>query len=109
MLKTNLFTKTGSGQMGKVEQTRFCRVKGARTAHSLEIDYLGVWNEAPSDANYVKMLRKTLDSAGFGKTIIVGHDASPDICSDMLKDQEYMDAVGVIGLHCEHLPFELST
>lgn len=74
-------------------------VRGARTAHNLEIDYLGVWNEAPSDANYVKMLRKTLDSAGFGKTVIVGHDASVDICNDMLDDPEYMAAVGVIGLH----------
>ena len=64
-------------------------MKGARTAHSLEIDYLGVWNEAPSDANYVKLLRKTLDDAGFGTTVIIGHDANADICSDMLKDPEY--------------------
>ena len=74
-------------------------VRGARTAHNLSIDYLGIWNEAPSDANYVKLLRKTLDGAGFGTTVIVGHDASADICSDMLQDPEYMDAVGVIGLH----------
>eukprot|EP00911_Craspedida_sp_UC1_P000081 UC1_evm1s67 len=74
-------------------------VRGARTAHNLEIDYLGVWNEAPSDANYVKMLRKTLDGAGFNNTIIVGHDAGADICTDMLNDPEYANAVGVIGLH----------
>jgi galactosylceramidase len=40
-----------------------------------------------------------LDGAGFGETVIVGHDANADICSDMLKDPEYMAAVGVIGLH----------
>ncbi len=74
-------------------------VRGARAAHNLDIDYLGVWNEAPSNANYVKLLRKTLDSNGFENTVIVGHDANWDICSDMLKDPEYMDAVGVIGLH----------
>ena len=45
------------------------------------------------------MLRKTLDSAGFGNTVIVGHDAGTDICNSMLEDPEYMEAVGVIGLH----------
>ena len=29
-------------------------VTGAKAEHSLDIDYLGVWNESPSDATFVK-------------------------------------------------------
>ena len=42
-------------------------------------DYLGVWNEAPYDAGYVKLLRKALDASGFTDTLIVGHDAGLEL------------------------------
>ena len=74
-------------------------VKGAKAAHGLDIDYLGIWNEAPSDANYVKMLRRALDGAGFNHTRIVANDRGPDICDDLAADADYAAAVDVIGLH----------
>ena len=76
-------------------------VRGAKTEYSLDIDFVGIWNESPSDATYVKTLRKTLDSAGFTQTLIVAHDGGADVCTELMttKDQEYIDAVGVIGLH----------
>jgi hypothetical protein len=74
-------------------------VRGAKAAHGLDIDYLGIWNEAPSDANYVKMLRRTLDGAGFNHTRIVANDRGADICNDLAADADYAAAVDVIGLH----------
>eukprot|EP00937_MAST-01D_sp_MAST-1D-sp2_P002652 g2652.t1 len=85
-----------------VEQT--CRymlewVRGAKSAHNLDIDYLGIWNEGPSDATYVKALRKTLDAAGFQRTRLVARDGGTDICNDLAADDAYAAAVDVIGLH----------
>ena len=74
-------------------------VKGAKTAYSLDIDYVGIWNESPSDATYVKMLRRTLDAAGFSHTRIIAKDAGADICRELAADPEYSNAVDVIGLH----------
>jgi galactosylceramidase len=74
-------------------------VKGAKSAHGLDIDYLGIWNEAPSDPTYVKMLRKTLDDAGFEGTRIVAADRGSDICDHLAADADYAKAVDVIGLH----------
>ena len=74
-------------------------VKGAKSAHGLDIDYVGIWNESPSDATYVKMLRKTLDDAGFNNTRIVARDGGADICNALAKDPEYAAAVDIIGLH----------
>ena len=48
---------------------------------------------------YVKMLRKTLDDAGFHRTRIVAKDAGWDICDKLAADPEYAQAVDVIGLH----------
>ena len=74
-------------------------VRGAKAAHGLDIDYVGIWNESPSDATYVKMLRRTLDAAGFQATQIVAQDGGTQICTDIAADAEYAEAVGVIGLH----------
>ena len=74
-------------------------VKGAKTEYDLDIDWLGIWNESPFDATYIKILRNTLDAAGFNHTRIVGHDSGTDICDAMAADKELSDAVDVIGLH----------
>lgn len=74
-------------------------VRGAKNTYDLDIDYLGIWNESPSDGNYVKMLRRTLDDAGFKNTRIVARDGGADICNDLASDPEYAAAVDVVGLH----------
>jgi len=40
-------------------------VRGAKTHHDLDINYIGIWNERPFDAEYIKTLRLMLDSSGF--------------------------------------------
>jgi galactosylceramidase len=75
-------------------------VKGAKTEYNLDIDWLGIWNESPTDATYVKTLRKTLDDAGFSHTRLVGHDSGGQAnCVAMETDPAYKAAVDVIGLH----------
>lgn len=56
-------------------------------------------NERDSDATYVKTLRQMLNSNGFQNTKIVAKDGNSQICDDLHEDQEYADAVSVIGLH----------
>ena len=74
-------------------------IRGAKTRYNLDIDYVGVWNESPSNAAYVKLLRATLDAAGFNHTRIVARDGGADICNDLAMDEAYSAAVDVIGLH----------
>jgi len=74
-------------------------VRGAKSEYNFDIDYLGIWNESPSDATYVKMLRAALDAAGFHNTRIVAQDGGAQICNAMHNDAEYAAAVDVIGLH----------
>eukprot|EP00039_Didymoeca_costata_P022216 m.4005 g.4005 ORF g.4005 m.4005 type:complete len:975 (+) comp2877_c0_seq1:110-3034(+) len=83
-------------------------VKGAKSEYGLDIDYLGIWNESPSNANYVKLLRSTLDSSGFEFTRIVARDGGADICNDLAADPEYAKAVDIIGLHYPSDFFDLS-
>lgn len=72
---------------------------GAKTAHGLDIDFIGILNESPYSIDYIKLLRKTLDQEGFTNTQIVAADGWSDICSDMAQDPELSAAVHVIGLH----------
>ncbi|GAB5364943.1 hypothetical protein AAMO2058_001013600 [Amorphochlora amoebiformis] len=74
-------------------------VSGALKFHNLSIDYIGIWNERPSNGSYVKCLRRQLDEANFTNTQIVAADGDLKICEDLLNDQEYSDAVSIIGLH----------
>lgn len=77
----------------------FSRTRFPSQSKNLHIDYLGVWNERPSNATYVKTLRKALDAAGFSSTTIVAADGSSSICNDLHGDPDYNAAVGIIGLH----------
>ena len=74
-------------------------LQGARDSHNLTIDYIGIWNERPSDATYVITLRDAMNKAGFRGTKIVAKDGGADICSDLAKNKAYADAVNIIGLH----------
>jgi galactosylceramidase len=103
-------------------------INGARTYHGLEINYCGIWNEMAYDAEWIKVLRRTLDAKRLKRVQIVAADqtgrwwhkgkkpvytaqevaeaieagalSTPwDVTLDMSKDKELMDAVSVIGVH----------
>lgn len=74
-------------------------LEGARNVYGIEIDYVGIWNERDSNGRYVKLLRKTLNEAGFVNTTLVAKDGVDGICLEMAKDPGYAEAVGVVGLH----------
>eukprot|EP00466_Bigelowiella_natans_P021206 jgi/Bigna1/91286/estExt_fgenesh1_pg.C_950041 len=74
-------------------------VEGAKKLHGLDIDFLGIWNERPSDATYVMTLRKMLDARGFPNTRIVVADGGLDVCKDLATDPDYKRAVDVLGFH----------
>jgi galactosylceramidase len=54
-------------------------VAGAKSEYGVSIDYVGSWNERAWDADYLKLLRSTLDAAGFTDTKVVAPDAGWDI------------------------------
>ena len=77
-------------------------LQGAKRAHGLDIKYCGVWNETPYDAEWVKLLRHTLDAHGLQRVQIVGADQCQNqwgIAAQMQKDPKLMEAVAVIGEH----------
>ena len=46
-------------------------IKGAKEYHHLAIDYVGIWNEKSYDVQYIKELRRVLDSFDFKYVIIL--------------------------------------
>ncbi len=79
-------------------------IQGAKSRHNLDIQYTGIWNEAPYESAYVKMLKKTLLRNRL-PTRIVCCDLMPNqqqwsrVTDDMSKDPEFRNAVSVIGVH----------
>lgn len=74
-------------------------VTGAASVYNLTIDTLGIWNERPYNATYVKSLRAALDAAGFSETAIVCDDGSYACVADMMIDPELAAAVSIVGGH----------
>ncbi|ESO98297.1 hypothetical protein LOTGIDRAFT_159095 [Lottia gigantea] len=74
-------------------------VRGAKTVHNLDIDYIGLWNEKPWSVEYIKILRYQLDQAGFTGTEIVGPDGVWNIADDVLKDPSLAKSLSIIGAH----------
>lgn len=74
-------------------------VNGMKSEFGLVINYVGIWNERPYDAEYIKHLRKALDMAGLSAVGIVAADGSWNIAGDMLKDKDLLDAISVVGVH----------
>ncbi|XP_076470958.1 galactocerebrosidase-like [Babylonia areolata] len=74
-------------------------VKGAKVVHSLDIDYIGIWNERPYDITYIKTLRTMLDAEGLKKTRIVAADGGWDVISDVTRDAELSAALEAVGVH----------
>ena len=80
-------------------------LRGAREYHRLNIRYVGVWNEKDNDANWIKLLRQTLDANGFGEVRIVGGDMNgpPEqqwkLAEAAAKDPELARCLHAIGVH----------
>ncbi|CAF0942938.1 unnamed protein product [Adineta ricciae] len=71
---------------------------GAKKYYSLDIDYIGIWNERNWDKGYTLTLKAAIAAAGL-KTKIVGHDSWWDFCDTLARDPEWSAAVDVIGAH----------
>jgi galactosylceramidase len=75
-------------------------VKGAREKHGIEIDYLGIWNEAGTSRDYLIALRKVLDENGFDKVQLVSNDGQPQtLCPALVNDTEYAQDIDILGFH----------
>jgi galactosylceramidase len=96
----------GDGQFYSQDNADFVAafLRGARDYHDLTLDYVGIWNERDYDTAYIKLLRRTLDRAGLGKT---GIDAGEQwqvekkwmIAEDLRKDPELRAAVAAVNAH----------
>jgi galactosylceramidase len=77
-------------------------IKGAKKYHNLTIDYTGIWNERLYDAEWIKMLRRTLDKNNLRSVKIAAADMHWDIwriVDDMSIDPALKDAVHAVGVH----------
>lgn len=73
-------------------------IEGAKSAHNLTIDYLGIWNERASDPDWIVRLRAALDKAGHQHVTIVASDTSFDVCDGFAQNKTVADAIGIIGV-----------
>jgi galactosylceramidase len=78
-------------------------LQGAKKIHGLDIADTGIWNETPHETSWIKLLRRSLDAAGFQKTGIVGTDDGGDpgwkIVEQISADPELRAAVARVGYH----------
>jgi galactosylceramidase len=76
-------------------------IKGGKKYHDIDISYCGGWNEKPYDTEWLKVLRRTLNSNGLERVNIVAADEvnAWTIADKMAKDPVLRDAVQVIGSH----------
>lgn len=76
-------------------------IRGAKKYHDIDISYCGIWNERPYDAEWIKLLRRTLNKAGLENVQIVAADEVNKwtIADKMAGDPQLREAVQVIGTH----------
>ncbi len=77
---------------------------GAKSAHNLDVEYTGVWNEKKYDASYVKELRAALDQNHVMAKIVCCDEYPSDggewqIARAIQTDKALDAAVAVIGVH----------
>jgi galactosylceramidase len=81
---------------------------GMKRFHGLEFDYVGILNEQEFDADYIKLLRRTLDERGLQRVRIVAADLNGppqrmwSITEAAAKDPELAAAIEVFGVHYAH-------
>jgi galactosylceramidase len=83
-------------------------LEGAKKHQNLHIAYTGIWNETPFNADYVKILHKTLKQRGID-TEVVCCDEYPgqgkgqwDIVDVMREDPLLYQAVDIVTVHHPH-------
>ena len=79
-------------------------IQGAKKVHGLEMNFTGIWNEKQYDREWIKTLRRTLDTAGLKSVRIVAADMyEPDKQWEIIKqfpdDPELSAAVYAVGVH----------
>ena len=76
-------------------------IKGAKAAHGLDINYVGIWNETPYDAEWIKLLRQTLDRRDLKDVKIVAAEEINQwtIVEAMKKDAVLARAIHAVGVH----------
>ena len=76
-------------------------VAGARAAHNLSIDFVGIWNERLYTKDYVLALRRALDAGnGTAHVRIVANDMQWEpLAQDLLTDGTLRAAVDAVGAH----------
>nr|XP_026257594.1 galactocerebrosidase isoform X3 [Urocitellus parryii] len=75
-------------------------ILGAKRYHDLDIDYIGIWNERSFDSNYIKVLRRMLNTQGLQKVKIIASDNLWEpISTSMLLDSALWKVIDVIGAH----------
>ena len=96
----------GNGQFYSDDNARFVAafVRGARQYHSVDVNYVGIWNEKMFDISYIKLLRKVLNESGLEAVKIVAADmwepeAKWSIADAMMQDPELKQAVAAISAH----------
>ncbi|MGO9897449.1 MAG: family 16 glycoside hydrolase [Bryobacteraceae bacterium] len=96
----------GNGRFYSEDNARFVAafIKGARQYHGVDIDYVGVWNEKQYDVEYIKLLRRVLDSSGFQRVKIVAADLwEPQekwtIADAMIRDPDLRKSIAALSAH----------
>eukprot|EP00035_Acanthoeca_spectabilis_P006310 m.123008 g.123008 ORF g.123008 m.123008 type:complete len:805 (+) comp13444_c0_seq1:111-2525(+) len=77
-------------------------VRGASRIHSLDVDYVGIWNESPCPPKYVTALRYALDTAGFRNTRIVAPDEGQldkNLSEAIASDPLVASSLFALGFH----------
>ena len=60
---------------------------------------VGLWNEQRTSRDYTITLRRHLDRANHTDTHIISADGGWGICDELVKDNEYADAIYALGAH----------
>lgn len=74
-------------------------IKGAQTEHGITIHYVGIWNEAAYNINWIIDLKNALKAAGLSTQIIAADQGNSQIFLDMNQNSALREAVDVIGYH----------
>jgi galactosylceramidase len=83
-------------------------IQGAKRYHGLDMDFQGIWNETLYSADWIQLLRRTLDDNGLQR---VGIDAGdlwkPEekwrIAEDMARDPALSHTIAAVNAHTTHM------
>lgn len=96
----------GNGNFFSEDNARFISswIKGMKTYHNLDIDFVGIRNERTPDMEYIPLLRKILDKNNLEYVKIDAGDLwEPqrkwEIADSMIKNNELRESVDVINAH----------